>query len=77
MLGDFPADLGPVHHGLAPMQPGPHSSIVNLAHERIEIVVGPLGSDQLANDRPAGGQSPCDLICPEDLAIESVWAVDE
>jgi hypothetical protein len=66
VLRHLPSYLRPMHHRVAPVQASPDASVVNLARERVEIVVGPFCLNQLRNRRTAGGERPSDLAGTEE-----------
>ena len=62
VLGHLAAHLVAVAHRVPPVQAGPNACVVDLAHECIQVVIGPLGLNQLRDGSLAGRNSPGDLV---------------
>src|SRR5262245_44768464 len=67
MPGDLATDLVAVAHRVPPVQAGPHPGVVDVAHERVQVVIGALGPNYLGDGRRAGLDGPGDAICAEEL----------
>ena len=63
---DCPADLITVSHRVRPMEPSPHSRIVDFAHQGIEIVVRPFRLNDLGHSGRGGHDRPRNLVGPKE-----------